>query len=37
LNTIAGSALIISGVAIVMGGSAPAPKRPTVPQAVAAD
>ena len=37
LNTLAGSALIISGVAIVMGGSAPAPKSPTVPQVVAAD
>ena len=37
LNTLAGSALIISGVAIVMGGSAPAPKSPTVPQPVAAD
>ena len=37
VNTLAGSALIISGVAIVMGGSAPAPKSPTVAQAVAAD
>ena len=37
LNTLAGSALIISGVAIVMGGSAPAPKSATVARPVAAD
>ena len=37
LNTLLGSALIISGVAIVMGGGAPAPKSPPVPQPVAAD
>jgi drug/metabolite transporter (DMT)-like permease len=37
LNTLAGSALIIGGVAIVMRGGAPAPESTSIPQQVVAD